>query len=126
VGVIITGVVVRGDRRGTGMGFPTANVRLPIDTWPPGFGVYAGFVDGRPAAISVGVRPTFGTGFEPVLEAHILDFSDDLYGLSVRVELLQRIRGELSFGAVAELVEQMHNDVDEVRTIIARTRSNRD
>jgi riboflavin kinase/FMN adenylyltransferase len=103
------------------MGFPTANVRLPAEVKAPEFGVYAGFVDGKPAAISVGVRPTFGTGLEPLLEAHILDFSDDLYGASVRIELLQRVRSELKFGAVGELVEQMHRDVEEVRTIIART-----
>jgi riboflavin kinase/FMN adenylyltransferase len=123
VGAIITGVVVHGDKRGAQLGFPTANVRLSEATEPPEFGIYAGYVDGRPAAISVGVRPTFGTGLEPLLEAYILDFSDDLYGDTVRVELLQRIRGELKFDAVDELVEQMHRDVDQVRAVIARNQS---
>jgi riboflavin kinase/FMN adenylyltransferase len=115
----ITGVVVQGDQRGRELGFPTANVRLPSGFEAPGFGVYAGLVNGRPAAISVGVRPTFGAGLEPLLEAHLLDFSGDLYGETVHVELLQLIRNELKFTDVAELVAQMHDDVEQVRSIIA-------
>ena len=118
----ITGVVVRGDQRGRELGFPTANVRLPSGFEPPNFGVYAGLLDGRPAAISIGVRPTFGAGLEPLLEAYILDFSGDLYGETVRVELLRLIRGELKFTGASELVEQMHDDVDRVRAIISESR----
>jgi riboflavin kinase/FMN adenylyltransferase len=118
----VTGVVVHGDQRGRDLGFPTANVRLPSSVEPPEFGVYAGFVDGRPAAISIGVRPTFGAGLEPLLEAHVLDFSGDLYGENVRVELLQLIRGELKFAGAAELVEQMHDDVERVRSAISESR----
>jgi riboflavin kinase/FMN adenylyltransferase len=119
MGTTITGVVVPGDQRGRELGFPTANMRFATGTNPPEFGIYAGFVDGRPAAVSVGIRPTFGAGMEPLLEAHILDFDADLYGQTVTVELLQMIRAELAFPNVAELVEQMHKDVEQVRSIIA-------
>jgi riboflavin kinase/FMN adenylyltransferase len=117
--VLIRGTVVGGDRRGTGMGFPTANIRLPADGPSPEYGVYAGYIDGRPAAISVGVRPTFGDGLEPMLEAHILDFSGDLYGETVEVRLTQFIRGECRFETEAELVAEMHRDVARVRAAVA-------
>jgi len=88
-----TGTVVRGDQRGRTLGFPAANIRIPgLDA--SAFGVYAGRVDGRAAAISIGVRPTFGDDLEPLLEAYILDFDGDLYGLTVEVQLVERLRGK--------------------------------
>jgi riboflavin kinase / FMN adenylyltransferase len=118
--LVISGEVVKGDQRGRELGFPTANVRLPDADGAPAFGIYCGLVDGRPAAISVGVRPTFGDGLEPLLEAHILDFSGDLYGRTVEVRLLERIRGERAFADVDELVVEMHRDVRRVRELLAR------
>jgi riboflavin kinase/FMN adenylyltransferase len=117
--VRLSGVVVGGDRRGRELGFPTANVRICNRAGSLDFGVYAGLVDGLPAAISIGVRPTFGEGREPLLEAYILDFDGDLYGRTVDVELLQWIRGERNFSDVTELVDEMHRDVDRVRELLA-------
>lgn len=112
---VVTGTVVVGDRRGRELGFPTANVRFPDDAPPPAFGVYAGMALGRPAAISVGVRPTFGDDLEPLLEAHILDFDGDLYGREITVELLEFLRPEARFNSVEALVAQMKADIAEVR-----------
>jgi riboflavin kinase / FMN adenylyltransferase len=113
----ITGEVVHGDHRGRTLGFPTANVRVP-DLEPDVFGVYAGRVDGHPAAISIGVRPTFGDELEPLLEAYILDFDGDLYGQTVTVQLVERIRGEKRFESVDALLDQMHADIDKVRELV--------
>jgi riboflavin kinase/FMN adenylyltransferase len=112
----IVGPVVHGDKRGRQLGFPTANVE--IEGADIEFGVYAAKVDGRPAAVSVGVRPTFGEGLRPLAEAHLLDFDGDLYGRTIRIELLERVRGELAFEGVDALVAQIHDDVRVVRSIL--------
>lgn len=114
---VLSGEVVYGDQRGRLLGFPTANMRIAQDAAIP-FGVYAGRLEGNPAAISVGVRPTFGTGFEPLLEAHVLDFAGDLYGRTVRVELLRFLRREQSFEQVEALVEQIEDDVRQTRAVV--------
>ena len=118
-GVVIEGEVVHGDQRGTGLGFPTANVELQPG-FKIGYGVYSGLVDGRPAAISIGNRPTFGHNLEPKLEAHLLDFEGDLYGRTIHIELVEQIRAELKFDNVAELVERMSEDVLAVRASLER------
>lgn len=111
------GQVVTGDRRGRTLGFPTANL-VPDETLIyPGHGVYAGRADGMCAAINVGVRPTFGTGRAVLVEAHILDQELDLYGRELRVEFLERLRGERRFETVEALVEQMHRDVERARAV---------
>jgi riboflavin kinase/FMN adenylyltransferase len=119
VNTLITGTVVSGDKRGADLGFPTANVRLPADGPALEYGVYAGYLDGRPAAISVGVRPTFGDDLEPMLEAYVLDWGGDLYGRTVQVRLRALIRHELRFSSEAELIEEMHRDVARVREVLA-------
>jgi riboflavin kinase / FMN adenylyltransferase len=116
---LVSGTVIHGDQRGRDLGFPTANLRLDEEDRDLPFGVYAGRVDGRAAAISVGVRPTFGDGLEPLLEAHILDFSGDLYGSKVVVELVRQLRPEQAFESVAALVEQVHADIAAVRAVLA-------
>lgn len=112
------GVVVRGDARARELGFPTANVGLPAGAGRPAFGVYAGRVDGRPAAISIGVRPTFDDGLSPLVEAHILDFSGDLYGREVEIELLAFVRDEQRFADVSALLAQVRSDVRAVRSVL--------
>jgi FAD synthase len=116
---LLEGRVVEGDRRGRTLGFPTANV-VPDDALVvPGHGVYAGFANGRPAAINVGVRPTFETGRGLLVEAYLIDFDADLYGQVLRVAFIERLRGERRFESVEDLVAQMRRDVEEARELCA-------
>ncbi len=119
---LFEGVVVEGDRRGRTLGMPTANL-VPDDAFVcPGHGVYAAFAHGRAAAVNVGVRPTFETGRGLLVEAHLIDFEDDLYGQTLRIAFVERMRGERRFESVDELVEQMNRDVEEARAIAEQTR----
>jgi riboflavin kinase/FMN adenylyltransferase len=118
----VRGRVVEGDGRGRELlGFATANVAVAPETCLPAPGIYAGTFRGadgveRPAAISLGHRPTFYEGGAPLLlEAHVLDFDGDLYGQEAAVRFLARIRSEERFDSVPELVAAMHRDVDAVR-----------
>lgn len=122
----LRGPVVHGDNRGGAeLGFPTANVEIPPAIAIPATGIYAGWYrrpDGTrwPAAVSVGRRPVFyGTEGELLVEAFLLDFSGDLYGEEARVSFVSRLRDELSFDSVDELVAQMGRDVGAVRTLLA-------
>jgi riboflavin kinase / FMN adenylyltransferase len=115
----LRGEVVHGDERGRELGFPTANL-IPDDALVcPGHGVYACLADGHPAAVNVGVRPTFVTGRGELIEAYILDFEGDLYGRQLRLDFLSRLRGERRFQSADELVEQMHRDVQRTREIVS-------
>jgi riboflavin kinase/FMN adenylyltransferase len=71
-----------------------------------------------PAAVSIGVRPTFKTGRGELIEAYLLDFDGDLYGSEMRIEFLERLRGERRFGSAEALVEQMHHDVERTRELV--------
>jgi riboflavin kinase/FMN adenylyltransferase len=118
--------VVHGDERGRELGFPTANLRPPERKVVPATGVYSCFavVDGvrLDAAVNVGVRPTFGGG-ELLIEAHILDFDDDLYGNSIILEFVDYTRPELAFSSADELVARMGEDVIRTRDVLAEARS---
>jgi riboflavin kinase/FMN adenylyltransferase len=119
---LFEGEVVHGDKRGRTLGMPTANV-VPDDRLAvPGHGVYAGWAHGHPAAINVGVRPTFQTGRGLLIEAFLLDFEGDLYGQTLRIAFLERLRGEKRFDSVDALVDQMQRDVDQARAICATPR----
>jgi riboflavin kinase/FMN adenylyltransferase len=113
----LRGDVSHGDERGRELGFPTANLIPEEDLACPGHGVYACLADGRPAAVSIGVRPTFKTGRGELIEAYILDFDGDLYGIELRLEFLERLRGERRFDTPEALIEQMHRDVERTREI---------
>jgi riboflavin kinase / FMN adenylyltransferase len=114
---LFEGEVVQGDKRGRELGMPTANL-VPDDAYvTPGHGVYAGSANGHPAAVNVGVRPTFETGRGLLVEAHLLDFDGDLYGQTLRIAFLDRLRGEKRFDSVDELVAQMKRDVEDARRI---------
>ncbi len=115
----LAGEVTRGDQRGRRLGFPTANIVPAEELVCPGHGVYACLADGRPAAVSIGVRPTFQTGRGELIEAHILDFDGELYGSRLRLQFLERLRGERRFQSPDLLVEQMHHDVQRTREIVA-------
>jgi riboflavin kinase/FMN adenylyltransferase len=97
---------------------PTANVKPPDDVLVPGPGIYAGVALERPAAISIGVRPTFETDGELLVEVHLIDFDGDLYGQELTIEFLERLRDELRFDSADELVEQMRRDVEQVREVV--------
>jgi riboflavin kinase / FMN adenylyltransferase len=125
----VEGVVVRGQQRGRGLGFPTANLETLPHTAIPADGVYAGWLvalgtggqeqERWPAAISVGTNPTFD-GRERTVEAYALDRDDlDLYGVHVAVDFEARLRGMTKFDSVADLVEQMRRDVDAARAVTA-------
>jgi len=118
----LEGEVVHGDERGRELGFPTANL-IPDEALAcPGHGVYACLGDGRPAAVSVGVRPTFQTGRGELVEAFIIDFDGDLYGNRLRLQFLERLRGERRFDTPEDLVAQMHRDVERTREVLAARR----
>ncbi|HEY7631618.1 MAG TPA: bifunctional riboflavin kinase/FAD synthetase [Thermoleophilaceae bacterium] len=118
---LFQGEVVHGDKRGRELGFPTANI-VPSD-WlaVPGHGVYAAWAHGHPAAVNVGVRPTFQTGRGLLIEAFLLDFDGDLYGEDLRVAFVERLRGEKRFESVDDLVAQMELDVQRAREICSAT-----
>lgn len=133
----VRGVVVRGDQRGRLLGYPTANVPVTDATAAvPADGVYAGWlrqVEPRgqgagatglepgqwlPAAISVGVNPTFD-GVERRVESYVLDRVDlELYGTTVEVAFVERLRGMVRFDEVSELVAQMGDDIDRARALL--------
>ena len=116
---MLEGPVVEGDRRGRELGFPTANL-IPDDRLvTPGHGVYAAFANGHPAAVNIGVRPTFESGRGVLIEAYLIDHEEDLYGQNLRIALVSRLRGERRFPSVEELVAQMYRDVDEAREVCA-------
>ena len=113
---VVRGTVIHGEKQGRALGYPTANIRPAAGDLPP-FGIYAGRVLNRPAAISVGVRPTFGRALEPLLEAYILDFDGCLYGQELEVELTEFLRPERRFDSIEELVAQIASDVATVRRL---------
>ncbi len=116
---MIEGTVVKGDQRGRELGFPTANI-VPDDRLViPGHGIYAAFADGIPAAVNVGVRPTFESGRGILVETYLIDHEEDLYGKTLRVAFVERLRGEKRYDEVEALIAQMHRDVEDARRVCA-------
>jgi riboflavin kinase/FMN adenylyltransferase len=123
----LRGQVVPGEQRGRELGFPTANLIPDTTLVLPAHGVYACRAtvldpgDRAPvgpswiAATNVGVRPTFGEGHAPNVEAFLLDFSGDLYGRTLQIAFLQRLRGERRYEGVDPLIAQMNADVSDTR-----------
>jgi len=121
----VRGVVEHGDARGRELGFPTANLAIPSEIQLPADGIYAGWferADGSSfrTAMSLGHRPTFydRPTDAPLLECHLLDFTGDLYDEAVKVRFVQRLRGEVKFDSVEDLVAQMGRDVDDARALL--------
>lgn len=116
---MVEGEIVTGDQRGRELGFPTANI-VPDDRLAiPGHGVYAAFANGVPAAVNVGVRPTFDSGRGVLIETYLIDREEDLYGTTMRVAFVKRLRGERRFPGVEELIAQMRSDVEDARQVCA-------
>jgi riboflavin kinase/FMN adenylyltransferase len=119
----VTGPVTHGDGRGHTINIPTANVQIPAGKVLPAYGIYAcrAWVNGQPhlAATSLGVRPTFyGDPPAPTIEAHLLDFNQDLYGQKVKIEFIEYLRPEEKYSSVQALVEQIGRDVIKTREIL--------
>jgi riboflavin kinase / FMN adenylyltransferase len=110
----VEGIVVHGDGRGRALGFPTANLDLPPTLLVPPDGVYAGWTRGRRAAISIGTNPHFD-GVERRVEAHLLDFDEDLYDQRLVVEVWSRLREQQRFDSLDELVAAIGSDVEHAR-----------
>lgn len=119
----VSGVVVRGDRRGHDLGFPTANLLTGPYAAIPADGIYAGWLIRRderlPAAISIGTNPTF-SGRQRRVEAYVLDFDGDLYGERVGLDFVTRLRETRRYQTVDALIAQMHDDVADTREVLGR------
>lgn len=117
----IAGTVVSGDQRGRQIGFPTANLEVASELLVPGSGVYAvrAVLEEtlHPAVVNIGKRPTFG-GTESVVEAHLLDFAEDLYGRVLSLDFIVRLRSERKFAGIDELVQAIGNDVQSARHVL--------
>jgi riboflavin kinase/FMN adenylyltransferase len=123
---LFEGEVMAGDRRGRELGMPTANL-VPDDALvTPGHGVYAARAQlgasSWPAAVNVGVRPMFETGRGLLIEAYLIGFEGDIYGQTLRLAFLERMRGEKRFDSVDVLVEQMQRDVVQAKEICEAAR----
>jgi riboflavin kinase/FMN adenylyltransferase len=118
---LFEGTVVEGDKRGRELGMPTANIVPDPDFVAPANGVYAAVANDHPAAVNVGVRPTFDSDRGVLVEAYLLDFSGDLYGQTLRLAFSERLRGEKRFDSADDLVAQMRRDVEQAREIASAT-----
>jgi riboflavin kinase / FMN adenylyltransferase len=116
----LRGEVVKGDQRGRRLGFPTANLVPDEALVCPGHGIYAARTPEACAAVSIGVRPTFGTGRALLVEAYLLDWEEDLYDRELRIDFLARLRGERRFDSSETLIRQMRIDVERTREVCAQ------
>lgn len=119
----VPGVVVEGAGRGRGLGVPTANLEVWEERAFPAPGVYACFAEavGRrwKAVTNIGIRPTFDAGSEkPVIEAHLLGFEGDLYGVEIRLQFVDRLRDERRFSGPEALLEQIGRDVHRAEEVL--------
>jgi len=119
----VPGTVVEGAKRGRTIGIPTANLDVGDEQAFPANGVYAAYAllgsKRHEAVVNIGVRPTFDGTPRPVIEAHLLRFSQEIYGSSLSLEFIQRLRDERKFAGVDELLAQIHSDIQTARTLFA-------
>ncbi len=121
----IAGKVVQGENRGKSLGFPTSNLEVPLEMIDikPGVYVCKAIVKDQiwSAVTNIGFRPTFNEGLEfPRIEAHLLDFSGELYGEDLNLIFIDRLRDERKFSTVGELTDQINKDIELTRRIFAR------
>ena len=111
----LKGTVARGEHRGTGLGFPTVNLKVDAKMALPPDGVYAtrAYIEGQEyqAMTNIGLRPTFGDNNERTIESFILNYNQDVYGKAVKIEIIQRLREEKTFASIEELKQQIAEDV---------------
>lgn len=117
----VRGRVVQGDQRGRTIGFPTANVELWDEQVLPALGVYAGYAqfdtEAHPCVTNLGIRPTFD-GTQLRVEAHLLDYVGDLYGRILTVTFMHRLRGEMKFPSIQDLISQIAADAARGRQLL--------
>ena len=117
-----SGTVVVGDQRGRTLGFPTANIEIDDQLLLPGDGIYAtwAMIDGKryKSATSIGIRPTFGLT-QRLVEVYVMDFSDDLYGKTIDVEFIKKVRDQEKFDGLEALITQIKRDVEDCRQVLA-------
>ena len=118
----LSGRVVRGDGRGRKIGYPTANLRIWDEQVCPARGVYAAFAQvdrtSYQAAVNIGLRPTLTAGTHRVVEVHLLDFEGDLYGQDLLLDFVVRLRDEIKFSGLEQLVVQLQMDIIETRELL--------
>lgn len=124
----ITGTVVHGDGRGKHIGIPTANLSVWEKKLIPAEGVYAAYaVINRkriPAVVSIGFRPTFyENSVDRTIEAHILDFSEQIYGVQIKLQFIARLRDEKKYGSMKELMGQIRKDISESKKVLSNDRT---
>jgi len=114
--------VVTGDRRGRQMGYPTANLDLPEDILIPANGVYAVRVQVNGQVLkgvaNIGIKPTFSQNQPKNLEVHCFNFADNIYCIKMKVEFVERIRGEIGFSSVNDLVNQIKTDAEKAKQLL--------
>lgn len=122
----LRGPIIPGDRRGHELGFPTANIAVGLDRALPAYGIYVSRAYLRESTYqscaSIGVRPTFEVEPRPTVEAYIIDFDQDVYGEELRLDVLHRLRREIKFEHVDELIAQMHRDIKDTRDWFRRAK----
>ncbi|MEN6326308.1 MAG: bifunctional riboflavin kinase/FAD synthetase [Syntrophomonas sp.] len=120
---MIEGQVIDGERRGSTIGFPTANLGISADLNVPAKGVYAARAvlgnNTYKAAVNIGIKPTFHTEYPISVEAHLIDFAGDIYGKQLRLFFIQKIRDERRFNGIDELVRQINLDRDQAKQIVS-------
>jgi riboflavin kinase/FMN adenylyltransferase len=118
----LPGKVIEGAKRGRNLGFPTANLSVPTEQAIPARGVYAAWASigaqQHPAVVNIGMRPTFDGTDSLVTEAHLLDFSGDLYGQELTLRFISHLRDEQRFDGVEALLKQIEKDISRARVIL--------
>lgn len=108
----LSGKVIHGQQLGRQLGFPTANIEYPSEIVKIPFGVYAANVDGKPAVLNWGIRPSVNGTSNPVLEVHIINHNEDLYDKEIKISIIDRIRDEIKFNSLGDLIKQINKDID--------------
>jgi riboflavin kinase/FMN adenylyltransferase len=121
----IVGEVIKGDNRGKSLGIATSNLAVPPEVVDIKPGVYACWAEVggeiHPAVTNIGFRPTFGSDLvSPRIEAHLLDFSRDLYGQELKLRFIERLRDEMKFEQVSDLIRQIQLDITRARSILEK------
>jgi riboflavin kinase/FMN adenylyltransferase len=123
----LTGKVVTGYGRGTGLGFPTANLEITSELALPPDGVYTGWTqmngNAYPSMVNIGKNPTFGVN-KRTIEAYLLDYHGDLYGSELQLDIIARLRDEKKFDSIDELKKQVALDVRRGKAILKTTGAN--